>query len=64
MAEFVLEKTGAESVQFAVHEQHCTQVKDKEELRYLGSYANAEAAYKKAVGWYSGVAYCPQCLPA
>lgn len=64
MAEFVLEKTGAESVQYAVHEQHCAQLKGKEALRYLGSYANAEAAYNKAVGWHNGVAYCAECLPA
>ena len=64
MAEYVLEKTGAESVQYAVHELNCEQVKGNDELRYIGSYGNATAVFNKAVGWYSGVAYCPQCLPA
>ena len=62
MAEFLLEKKTTEPVTYQVHDIHCTAVKGTEEPRYLGSYANAEAAFKKAVGLYSGVDYCPGCI--
>ena len=63
MAEFVLEKTDAEEMAFAVHNLNCATAKGKEDMLYLGSYSNALAAYNKAIGLHSGVGYCPDCLP-
>lgn len=62
MAEFLLEKNDTDPATFKVHNIQCSSVADTQSQRYLGSYANALAAFNKAVGLYSGVDYCPACI--
>lgn len=62
MAEFLLETKATEPVSYQVHNINCSAVENKEQQRYLGSYANAEAPFRKAVNMFSGVDCCPDCI--
>lgn len=62
MAEFLVEKKPTEPATYQVHNIHCSAVSDADAQRYLGSYANAEAAFNKAIGLYSGVDCCTSCI--
>lgn len=62
MAEFLLEKNDSDPATYKVHDIHCTAVTEPGSQRYLGSYANALAAFNKAIGLHSGVDYCPACI--
>lgn len=62
MAEFLLEKKITEPVSYQVHNISCAAVSQPDQQLYLGSYANALAAFNKAIGLHSGVDYCPDCI--
>lgn len=62
MAEFLLEKKATDPATYQVHEISCKSLQPKEEPRYLGSYANAEAAFNKSIGLHSAVDYCSSCI--
>lgn len=62
MAEFFLNKEAAEPEQYKLHRKECGQLESIGELRYLGSFAMAQAAFNKAKGFYSAVDYCQDCL--
>jgi len=62
MAEFFVSKEETEQLGHVVHDKDCAQITPVENFKYLGSFASSDAAYKKAVGFFYQVSYCPQCL--
>ncbi|TGD75094.1 hypothetical protein E4634_03545 [Mangrovimicrobium sediminis] len=64
MAEYTLQKLDTEAAQYTVHNLNCAELASQEPGRYLGSYGNPQAAYAKAVGMFSDVSCCPQCIAA
>ena len=60
MAEFFLDRQSEESN--IVHRKECATILPNTEFRYLGSFAQAVAAFDKAIGFAKGVTYCPDCI--
>ncbi len=61
MAEFFVDKSETKSGH-VIHDKDCNMITPVENFKYLGSYASALAAHKKASGLYNKVDYCPTCL--
>ena len=63
MAEYLVnQKATSEEAGHQVHLLDCGEIKQVNEFKYLGSYGNSEAAFKKAAGYYHPVSFCPSCL--
>ena len=63
MAEFFLHQVAVAPASYQVHEQNCRKLEPViTESRYLGSYAWAKAPIDKALGLYSDVRPCPECI--
>ena len=62
MAEFYVHRQTKDESGHLVHDKDCSAISPASEFMYLGSYSNAEAAFKKASGYYDPVNYCPDCL--
>jgi hypothetical protein len=62
MAEFYVTKEPHNDTGHQVHRNDCGKLPVVDTLRYLGSFATAQAAINKANGIYSPVTECPGCL--
>lgn len=62
MAEFYVTNEVVGESGNVVHSKTCESLPDSETLRYLGSFATADAAYNKAKGFCYQVSTCPACL--
>ncbi|GEM_PF-4769097 len=63
MSEFYVTTTvSKETNTYVVHKDDCSELPVVEELKYLGSYASSEAAFKAATGYFDPVSCCPTCI--
>lgn len=62
MAEFYVTKESQSDTGHQVHRKDCGELPIIDRLRYLGSFATAQAATNKANGIYSPVTKCPNSL--
>ncbi len=62
MAEFYVHRQPSSENSHQVHDKDCTAISPAKDFMYLGSFATAQAAFKKASGFFDPISYCPACL--
>ncbi|TVZ38803.1 hypothetical protein P886_3185 [Alteromonadaceae bacterium 2753L.S.0a.02] len=63
MAEFFVSLTAVDDTKgHEIHKSNCAELPELTTLKYLGSFASGDAAYKKSRGYFDAVTYCPKCF--
>jgi len=62
MAKFYLDTQSQPEVGNQIHDSECSQLPAREQLQYIGSYSNPQAARTDVKMFHEKVSYCPHCL--